>query len=175
MKKILIFASFLALASPIFTQQVNPNTQIGWPTNCSTPGYVYSYQAKLCIPGAGGGVSYPSPTVNAIPMVVDATAPGTLGNSGLSSDGTGGVQGYSGTVGNPNPEWEISPYAYPGGFDFSTNTFDVPGGRIVHGHLQQRHRLLQWRGVDRHVTGYLCLLVLTQALEKLIPVIMLMG
>ena len=55
MKKILIFASFLALASPIFTQQVNPNTQIGWPTNCSTPGYVYSYQAKLCIPGGGGG------------------------------------------------------------------------------------------------------------------------
>jgi hypothetical protein len=48
MKKILITALFL-FSLPVLAQKVNPNTQIGWPTNCSVAGYVYSYQARTCV------------------------------------------------------------------------------------------------------------------------------
>ena len=89
MKKILIFASFLALGSPIFTQQVNPNTQIGWPTNCSTPGYVYSYQAKSCIPGVGGGTVNPGTTGQLAYYPSNGTAVSGEDNASIAQGGTG--------------------------------------------------------------------------------------
>src|SRR6185437_13052191 len=54
--KRLLFAVLLTCAYA-GAQQINPNSQIAWPANCSTANYVYSFQLQSCIPNAAGSSS----------------------------------------------------------------------------------------------------------------------
>ena len=71
-------------------------TQVQLSDGSGTSGNCVKYDANgnvtdagaPCGAGGGGGVTYTTPTLNLIPKVTNATAPGTLGNSSITDDGT---------------------------------------------------------------------------------------
>jgi hypothetical protein len=130
-KKILISIVFcfglFATQRHAHAQNVNPATQIKWPTDCSTSGTLYSPSGNQCINVSGistGPVVYPA-------QCQQSGAPSWCGGTGLTADAyiraacgtlpsTGGVINFAGLTGNlaasvtcSNPTKQVIMYADP--------------------------------------------------------------
>jgi hypothetical protein len=87
--------------------------------------------------GGGGGVTYTSPTVNAVPIVTNVTSPGTLGNSLATDNGT--AFGYTGSGGfSSNGGLTVGGQTQPAIF----NAFGASFGNASYGYAQAANEFL---------------------------------
>ena len=124
MKKLIGFLTLFSFALPVVAQQVNPNTQIKWPTNCSTPGYVYSYQAQLCVPTSGYSlpIAQPSTLGGVKPDNTTCTVNGSTGV--LTCSGSG----YTLPIATPSVLGGVKPDGTSCTVNSSTGVLTCSGG-----------------------------------------------